>query len=146
MTGKNDKAARPLARLADSLAEDIFNVSDEQILAEFREDGGDPDQNAVEMRVLFEKSLLTVNKARMASAKAGAATSRHVPKEQTANIVNIADARTRLRTVLARADTIPGLTLAARKENELSDADVLGMLEELAELGLLEDNDDAGKS
>lgn len=146
MTGKDDRAGRPFDRLAGTFAEDIFNVSDEQILAEFRDDGGDPDQNAVEMRALFEKSLLTVNKARMASAKAGAATSRHVPKEQTANVVNIADARMRLRAVLMRADTIPGLTLAARKENELSDDDVLGMLEELAELGLLEDNDDAGRS
>lgn len=146
MTGKDDRAGQPFDRLADAFAEDIFNVPDEQILAEFREDGREPDQNAVEMRALFEKSLLTMNKARMASAKAGAAASRHVPMVQTASVVDIADARARLRAVLARADAIPGLTLAARKENELSDADVLGMLEELAELGLPDDNTDAGKS
>ena len=35
---------------------------------------------------------------------------------------------------------------AARKEDELSDSDVVGMLEELAELGLLDGNQDVGKT
>lgn len=146
MTGKNDKASGPLGRLADSLAEDILNMSDEDILAEFREDGGDPEQHAASMRAMFENSLLAANKARMASAKAGAAASRRAARMPAAGIVDIADARARLRAVIERAGTVPGLTLAARKEDELSDEDVLGMLEEMAELGLLGDDPEAGKS
>lgn len=146
MTGKNDKAARPLGRLADSLAEDILNMSDAEVLAEFREGGGDPEQHAAEMRAMFEKGLLAVNKARLASAKAGAAAGRAAARASVGNIVDIADARARLRAVIEHANSGSGLTLAARKEDELSDADVLGMLEELAELGLLDDDPEAGKS
>ena len=35
------------------------------------------------------------------------------------------------------------LTLAARNENELSDADVLGMLQDLEELGIIRPDDES---
>jgi hypothetical protein len=44
-------------RLTDALIEDILRASDEEILEEFREDGGDPDQHAAEMLALFEQSI-----------------------------------------------------------------------------------------
>lgn len=146
MTGKNDKAGRPIDRLADEFVEDILNLSDDEVLAEFREDGGDPERHAAEMRSMFENRLLVANKARMNAAKAGVASSRRAEKELSTPVVDIADARARLRAVIARAGSIPGLTLAARKEDELSDSDVVGMLEELAELGLLDGNQDVGKT
>ncbi|MFN5998807.1 MAG: hypothetical protein ACK47C_12415 [Paracoccaceae bacterium] len=146
MTGKNDKAGRPIDRLADEFVEDILNLSDDEVLAEFREDGGDPERHAAEMRSMFENRLLVANKARMNAAKAGVASSRRAEKGLSTPVVDIADARARLRAVIARAGSIPGLTLAARKEDELSDSDVVGMLEELAELGLLDGNQDVGKT
>jgi hypothetical protein len=146
MTVKSDKAGRPIDRLADEFVEDILNMSEDEVLAEFREDGGDPERHAAEMRSMLENSLLAANKARMNAAKAGVVSSRRAAKGLSAPVVDIADARARLRTVIARADSIPGLTLAARKEDELSDSDVVGMLEELAELGLLDDDQDVGKT
>lgn len=146
MTGKYDKAGRPIDRLAEALVEDILNMSDDEVLAEFGEDGGDPERYAVEMRSMFENSLLAANNARMNTAKAGVASSRRAAKGLSAPVVDIANARARLRAVIARADSTPGLTLAARKEDKLSDSDVVGMLEELAELGLLDDDQDAGKT
>lgn len=146
MTGKNDKADRPIGRLADALVEDILNMSDEEVLAEFRDDGGDPERHAAEMRSMFENSLLVANKARMAAAKAGAAASRRTARLPAASVLDMEGARARLRSVLERANTVPGLTLAARNEDELSDRDVLGLLEEMAELGLLDDDPEDGKS
>ena len=146
MTGKNDRAGRPIDRLADEFVEDIINMSDEEVLAEFQEDGGDPERHASEMRAMFENSLLTANKARMNAAKAGVASSRRTTSGLPSPVVDIENARARLRAVIARADSIPGLTLAARKEDELSDSDVVGMLEELAELGLLDNDQDVGKT
>jgi hypothetical protein len=49
------KAQAALDRLADALVEDILSASDEDILAEFRESGGDSERNATDMRALFEK-------------------------------------------------------------------------------------------
>lgn len=121
-------------------------MSDDEVLAEFREDGGDPERHAAKMRSMFENRLLAAKKARMNAAKAGVASSRQAEKGLSVPVVDIADARARLRAVIARADSIPGLTLAARKEDELSDSDVVGMLEELAELGLLDGDQDVGKT
>ncbi|WP_413208437.1 hypothetical protein [Rhodospirillum sp. A1_3_36] len=146
MTAKNDKAARPLNCLADSFVEDILNMSDEEVLAEFQEDGGDAEQYAAYMRAKFEDSLLKANKTRMAIAKAGVSANRATIRTASRNIVDFAEARARLHAVIERAKSVPGLTLAARKEEELSDSDVLGMLEELAELGLLDEDSESGIS
>ncbi|NTF47034.1 hypothetical protein G6L77_01850 [Agrobacterium rhizogenes] len=56
----------------------------------------------------------------------------------------MAAARARLRAVVDTPGLPQKVTLAARKENELSDADILGMLEDLRELGVLppDDNQD----
>jgi hypothetical protein len=137
--GKSERAA--LDRLADLLVDDIMSVSDEEILAEFRETQGDPDQNATAMRELFEKSVLLSNKKRLAAAKAGVTQSRHSSIESAGTPIDIQAARARLRAVIDTPGLAQKVTLAARKENELSDADVLGMLEDLMELGVLPRDD-----
>ena len=55
----------------------------------------------------------------------------------------MANARERLRRVLASCPPDMKLTLAARNENELSDADVLGMLQDLEELGIIRPDDES---
>jgi hypothetical protein len=131
---KSDRAA--LDRLADALAEDILNASDQDILAEVKEDGEDPAAIAAEVQALFAKAKAKVAKRQLAEAKAGAAASRCRP----ANVVRLDPAKE--RKILDRAlthdpETAAKLTLAARKGEALSDEDVHGMLEDLAELGIL---------
>ncbi len=46
-----------LDRLTAALVEDILETPDEEILAEMREDGIDPEQNAAEMRARFAATL-----------------------------------------------------------------------------------------
>ncbi len=141
MTGKPKTARAALDRLADALVEDILNASDEDILAEFRESGGDPERNASDMRALFEKGLIAANKKRLATAKAGAAASRRPPTGAPTAAIDIAAARARLRAALDAPNFPHKLTLAARKESELSDADILSMLDDLRELGVLPPED-----
>ena len=66
--------------------------------------------------------------------KAGTAASRSA--STGAMPVDIAEARRLLRAVLTMPNAPEALTLAARKESELSDADVAGMIDDLRELGL----------
>ncbi len=144
MTEKNVSDRKGLGRLADALVQDILDASDEEMLAEFLDEGGKAERNADEMRVLFEQSLLIANKQRMASAKAGAAATK-VNKGISITIpVDIRDARALLHSVIERSKGVEMLTMAARKESELSDSDVRGMLENLAELGLLDSETDEG--
>jgi hypothetical protein len=133
MTKRDKGARRALDRLAATLAEDILGASDDDILREFQETQGDADSHAAEMRELFERTVLRANKTRLAAAKAGAAASR--AGSPTAMPVDIAEARRVLRTVLTMPNMPESLTLAARKESELSDADVVGMIDDLRELG-----------
>lgn len=142
MTGKDKKERAALARLADAFVDDILQASDEEILAEFTESHGDPAKNAADMRALFERTVLATNKRRLKAAQAGVAANR-VPTNVTPAI-DIAEARQKLRRILASGTTVAKLTLAARNEDELSDADVLGTLEDLRELGALPPDDDKG--
>ena len=145
MTNTDKKGREALGRLVDVLVEDVLAASDEEILAEFVETHGDPAKNSAEMRALFEKSVLKANKDRLHAAKAGLAASRAAPP--ASKIVSMENVRERLRRVLASCPPDVKLTLAARNENELSDADVLGMLQDLEELGIItSDDESAGHS
>ena len=147
MTDRNDKERQALDRLADALADDILSLSDQEVLVEFIADNGDPAKNATDMRALFEKTVIATNKQRLKAAQAGVTASRHLSALTPAT--DVAGARARLRRLLAAAanDPTQKLTIAARKEDELSDADVLGMLEDYDELGVLppEDESDDGR-
>ena len=128
------EAQKDLQGLRQVIADDIMDASDEEILAQFAEDVGSPDENATRMRTLFEKTVLLANKGRLHSARAGAAA--HNVSSPTSPIP-ISEARARLRQVLDAHAHDKSFTLAARNESELSDADVLDMLEVMRELGLL---------
>jgi hypothetical protein len=142
MTGRDKKGREALARLADVLVEDMLATSDQEIVAEFVETQGDPSKNAEAMRALFEKSVLKTNKGRLRAAQAGLAADQAAPA--TSKIVSMANVRNRLRRALATCPPDVKLTLAARNENELSDADVLGMLQDLEELGIAAPDDESG--
>jgi hypothetical protein len=144
MTGKGKKERIALDRLVDVLVDDILSASDEEILAEFRETHGDFDHNAVEMRALFEKSVVVSNKKRLSAARIGAAANRRPSIVTTATPIDMQAARARLRAFIETPSLSQKVTLAARKENELSDADILGMLEDLRELGILPPDDSHG--
>jgi hypothetical protein len=135
MTGKRNERHKALDRLADALVEDILNTPDDEILAEFRGDGGDPESHARNMAALFERTLVKANKGRLASAKAGVAAAQN--SVISAAPIDLAAARRRLRAVLASPELRGKLTLAARKETEMSDADVVAMLADLGDLGVL---------
>jgi hypothetical protein len=141
MTDTDKKGRKALGRLADVLIEDVLAASDEEILAEFAETHVDAAKNSAEMRALFEKSVLKANKNRLHAARAGLAASRATAPR--AKVVNMANVRERLRQVLASCPPDVRLTLAARNENELSDVDVLGMLQDLEELGIVTPDDES---
>ena len=76
MTSPADKDEDALARLSQALAEDILAASDESILGEVKDDGGDPAAIAAATRALFEQAAVASNKALLADAKAAVAADR----------------------------------------------------------------------
>jgi len=134
MSGKNDSDRKALMLLADAFVEDILNMSDEEVLQEFQEEGGDPARIRREIVELVEKAALSANKTRMATARAGALASGRASRRTPRKTIDVASARDRLRSLIERSQSDSEWTLAARNEEELSDEDVLGILEDLEEL------------
>ena len=141
MTGtKSDRTA--LARLANAFVEDVLNASDEDIMAEAREDHLDPATAAAHARALFEKAAATAGKGRLAAARSALSQGR---RPATVTRLDAAESRRRLQQALTRdPDLARRLTLAARKDQGqgLSDNDVRGLLEDLTELGIMPDADE----
>ena len=140
MTAKKDNDRIALDRLAAFHIEEILDVSEEALLADLSDEGENSTEAINAAKGVFERASAGVAKQKFAEAKKAVAAYR----ERSRNIVNLdpATARRRLEEILAaEPETRKKLTLAARNDKGLSDGDVQGMLEDLAELGLLPDND-----
>ncbi len=142
MTGSDKKELEALARLANVLVDDLLAASDQEIVAEFVEAQLDPAKNAEAMRMLFEKSVLNANKNRLRAAQAMLAADQ--ASSVSPKIVSMTNIRAQLKRTLANCPPEVKVTLAARNENELSDADLLGMLQDLEELGIVVSDDESG--
>ena len=140
MTGDQKKERNALDRLADALVDDILNASDEDVLAEAEEDGIDPAKLAGHLREIFERAATKAGKAKLAAARRGAANVRRLD----ARVVRIdpADARRRYDAMIAQDPKLTEkLTLAARKNEGQSERDIDSAIEDLAELGAFDEED-----
>lgn len=135
MIAKKGNENDALSRLTNILVDDILETSDEDILNEFKETYGDANQYAVTMLARFEKAIIATNKKHLLEAKAGVRSQQNFAK---LSLLDINEARKKLHCILDSFSNENKLvTLAARKETELSDSDVLSMLQDLEELGML---------
>jgi hypothetical protein len=137
MSDPTNKARQALDRLTEKLVEDVFLASDAEILAEAKEEGRDVAGDAVRSRAIFAKAVAAQGKRKMAAARA-ALNTRAAPTTLPSGRLTPEQARATLaRALRAAPDAATKLTMAARKDQGLSDADVYGILEDLADLGLL---------
>ena len=75
------------------------------------------------------------------AAQAGLAADQTAPV--VAKLISMVDVRGRFKRALAACPPEMKLTLAARNESDLSDADILGMLQDLEELGIVVADDES---
>ncbi|MCO6185227.1 hypothetical protein [Rhizobium sp. L1K21] len=138
MTDKRYDERRKLVSLADALFDDLFSMSDEEIIAEVREAGLDPKIVADEMRVKFSEASILAGKERMKAAKARLRSAEQ--HHRTERNTDIAVARQRLRNALSQE----GVSMAARNEteNELTDEEVLRKYNDLIRLGVIDPESD----
>lgn len=126
-----------LDHLADALVGDILNASDEEILSEAEEESGSSAREAARVRDLLKTAQTLAAKKRLSAARA--AVERLKKEQQLGKIISLnpSQARRTLATVLHKhPESAQEFTLAARKGKDLSDSDILSMLEDLQELGL----------
>lgn len=138
---KTSKSHEMLQRLADALTEDVLSATDENILKDAAEDFADPALEVRNVKAIFEKARTTAGKERLKAAQDAVRR-----EKQTGGKVlslNGAAARRKLDSILRdHPEASAKFTLAARKGQELSDTDVIGMLEDLRELGVYKPEDE----
>jgi hypothetical protein len=141
MSNKGKKARKVLERLDEAFVEDIIETSDQEILAEFQKHHGDPAHYAATMRARVQKTVLSLKKDRLKAARAELDAAASGGPRQAAQVIDIGEARRKLRGILSSGTAAGKLTMAARNENELSDADIFIMIANLRELGLWPEDD-----
>lgn len=140
MTRRTLTKSTQLDRLADTLVQDILELSDEEVIAEAKEQFGDPKQEIDRIRGVIESALLCASKAKLAEAKASLVT--YKKNNYGDNVVALPTAQK--HTIIKRftaqdAELQHKLTLAARKGEVIqTENDIEGMFEDLIELGLID--------
>lgn len=143
---RKDSHRKKLARLTDILVDDILQTTDAEILSEVEDNGKSVKAEVNSLREILKKAEKQVAKSRLVSARA--AIDRQKKAEQVAKGKAIRlspeDARLALDTILRKhPESTQEFTLAARKGRDLSDTDVMSMLEDLQELGLYAPDDES---
>lgn len=129
-----------LLPLADALVEDWMSLSDEEVFAEFRTDGFDPEVIASELRAHIHDLVAENGKARLARARERLAEAR--ADRTTSNVLNLPISRK--QEILAQFAANDGrlrdrMTMAARKGEGASEREVDNILRDLRDLGAIDD-------
>lgn len=138
MTGNKNEYEAMLIRLADALVDDMMELTDEEIMAEAAEEYGDPLRAADEAQGIIDRAFVLAGKERLRSANAGV----RFKKAPKLKVMSFAkqDKVAIIRKVIVEARRGKMcLTLAARKEEELADANLDAKLEGLVELGVIDE-------
>lgn len=139
---KPSKSPEMLSRLAYALVEDILSATDEEVLKEAAEIYDDPTEEVKKATAIFQKARTAAGKKRLVAAQAAVRSE----NQSGAKILHMdgPTARRKLNTILRdHPEAGAEFTLAARKEQELSDDDVKGMLDDLRELGIYNPEDES---
>jgi len=136
---REDSHRKKLDRLTDVLVDDILQTPDTEILSEVADKGKSVKAEVNSIREILKNAEKQVAKNRLVAAREAVA--RQKKAEQMAKskaiLLSPEDARLALDTILRKhPDSTQEFTLAARKGKDLSDSDVMSMLEDLRELGL----------
>ncbi len=129
-----------LLPLADALIEDWMTLSDEEVFAEFRDDGLDPEDVAAQLRAHIESLVAESGKSRLARARAGLASARADRASSSVFLLPIS----RKQEILAQFAANDGrlrdrMTMAARKGEGASEREVDDILRDLRDLGAIDD-------
>jgi len=143
MTDATEHAKR-LQMLLDAATESLLEASDEEILEDIRDTGCDPALIAQEARSAFARALQVRGQRRLQAAREGLQRNRRASAVRERRQPIPADPAIRrmlLDRILARNELPYAMTMAFREGGkELPDDEVLSALEDLADLGFL-DND-----
>lgn len=134
----NDKRRNKLPlSVANTLADDILNLSDEELLQEAQDEFDDVASVISSARVAINSAILKSNKSRLSAAKAQLEQKRKGTNQNNVLTLTLNDKRA---LIYQAKESVHSLTLAARNEEEMSESDINGVLQDLVDLGVMDEN------
>jgi hypothetical protein len=131
-----------LTSLLDAIEESILQTPDEEIIKETQLEGEDPDKVAGHVNQLIASHVKNYRQKKLRGAKEGYRQSFSEASRRFKPIPKSPSERRALLTSImnARSDVPAEITVAWRQGQYISDDDVIGLLEDLAQLGFLEED------
>lgn len=128
-----------LFNLTDALVSDAANLSEAEVIAEMKADGLDPDAEVARMRAVVASAIVQSGKARLADAKQGVSQARKVAATALPPL-RVANPDTVLRRFANDDGKLQSrLTMAARNGEGLTEREADSVLNDLRELGAIDD-------
>lgn len=132
-------AREELERIEDALADSILESTGDELRKEIAETGGNPDELIAGVDSAFASARAACARQRLEAARSELGTWRGGTKAMSPLEREAAQARLeRVRS----GDAGAGMMMAARKGEGLSESDLEGLIEDMAELERLERGDD----
>jgi len=134
----NDEPRQKLSRVLEPIVEDIFALSDEEILAEAYEDGLDLDLLIAEVQMGYAAAMSVAGKHRLSQARAELEAVRSFRSAAAITGLSASEKEQVLRKFAANDNPLQKrLTMAARNGGSLTEAEMDAVLLDLVELGAL---------
>ena len=139
MTDDDRKTAREkVARMDDIVMDELFSLSDEELLLEAKKEGVDVAAVGAAGRLAFEQAKQAVGRKRLALIRQQIVED----KRRTPTPFDRGKAQSEVRAIIARnREAQSKLTMAARNESGDQGDDMDGIIDDFAELGAIKRGD-----
>lgn len=139
MTNTKPNATLQMERVTDMLFRDLSEASDEEILAEATEDGIDVDKQVERITSIISEASFVCGQAKLAAAKKELAERKKAEGQNPFHSLSIQKKKEIINRLKANDNLKKEITLAARNENNLSDADLEARLQSLYDLNVIDE-------
>lgn len=139
---KKVPAVEKLDIYSQKIIDDLFDMSDKDIMMEISEGNGNTDEIVSFTKNIFENVKSNLGKSRLTAARSKIDQQINKSTVQSAAVINIDKARRLLNNIKDSNNLLSqNVTLAARNLDTLSDEEILSLYSDLIELGLTDDGD-----
>ncbi|MEW7850522.1 hypothetical protein AB2N08_17670 [Massilia aurea] len=128
-----------IGRIAKAFEADLDALTDEQIMAEAREDGIDTAKLARDFRSSAMTLVASAKRQRLTQARQRLADSQNNRRDRSALRPSLEVIKKRIQDILA---INPGLAVAFRDGRSISDSDWLSLWDDFIETGAIKDDDE----
>jgi len=136
---KKLKDSEQLSRVTELLVDDIMAASDEEILAEVAEDGIDVREETRRIFLLVQEAINTHGKKKLQLMRKSYDELQNRSSKSNVHNIPLAKKKSIITSLNSNEDLRKKITMAARGENDLSEGDLAIYLENLYELGVIDE-------